>query len=1530
MMGNKGGFMLRKYSIGVIIVTALVLVDYANAGVSNNISEEARNVPCLLNYQGYLTDTLGVPINDTLDMAFSIYGQISGGTKWWSETQYAIPIERGIFQVMLGDSTAIPDSVFIDGIERWLEIVLEGPVTLGPRTRITAVGYAYDALHCDTAEYARNMAADDDWVRGTPDSVLFTAHYVGIARGGVNNVLHGNYPFTHTNFGVACTTGHSVLDQRYVTVGGGYGNAAIRDYATVAGGYSNQAYYDYAVVAGGYNNTARGDYSAVCGGQNNEARDYSTVCGGQGNVARDYAVVGGGVSNIVDNTFSFIGCGEDNYNSGAYSAILVGYADTIAYHADYSYLFGIGSMLTQDSTFMVDMPHIRFGDELHGYEFPYIDGSSDQVLVTDGSGQLSWQDGDSWSHWELDATLLKTKGTFGLSRGSTDNYLWGDSVHNHVNFGIACTTGTSGTDKRYVTVSGGRHNVAADHYTTVSGGGNNTASFVWSTVGGGLNNAAIDTGTVISGGTNNTASANQAVVGGGASNVASNDYAVVCGGLVNEATGEGSFIGSGYNNDAVSNYSTVSGGSQNAAGGSYSTVGGGYSNSASLQYTAVLGGNDNTAYGSYSVIGGGSENRVAGDFAVIVGGYADSITNAGDYSYLFGIASKCTQDSTFMVDMPHIWFGDEAGGYEFPVADGNSGEVMVTDGSGQLSWGQVADDDWERDTPDSVLFTTNLVGIARGGAGNVLYGDVEQHVNFGRICTTGTSGCDPCGDIAILSGFGNKADSSYATVVNGVSNKARGQCAFIGNGWGNTASGGQSFIGGGEENSAGGFRSFVGSGYSNMAGSAGDTAVVVVGGWNNSAVYNCAFVGGGFNNSAAFEYTTIGGGSGNTATYYYATVCGGYENTASNNSSTVAGGRNNESNGLASFVGAGRENVADYYYSVVCGGRYDTVYAFAGGILSGYNNVVGDEANDTAACVVCGSDNKAIGRYAFVGGGRDNTASGLNCFVGGGSNNTASIFRTVVGGGENNTASGDRSAIIGGRDNRAAEWYAVVAGGYADTVYGRYGGVLSGYSNRAGSGAYDSATVVVGGWNNTSAGSYTFVGGGKNNTSTSVYGFVGGGYLNIASGTYCTMVGGGYSNEATAVYASILGGYNNTAEGTYGVTCGGRENTVSSGGTYGVVCGGYLNESANTYCAVVNGYAGTASGQYNFIGSGSGNTTSGSFAVIGSGYADTVEAHLGGILAGSNNLAGDGANDSAAVVVGGMNNRVTAQYSFIGGGLDNTVPNSHSVVCGGRENRANAGYTTIAGGYLNRTGDQYASILAGYADSAMGYASTVCGGRQNQTDGSHAFVGGGQYNSVSGSYSVITGGYHNTASGNYSAIPGGYFNVADGYCSFAFGRYANTSGYDSVAVFNWGTGLGTVFIGQNASATAYRLYVNGSAYCTGSWATSDEQFKTDVHPITSALAVVARMNPVKFMWKEGFEEYGIQGGKEDYGFIAQELDDVLPELVGEGASEHHLAVNYNHITAVNTAAIKELVDIIENQQKEIDELRAEIRYLKDR
>ncbi|MFQ5905318.1 MAG: hypothetical protein ACE5JA_01975 [bacterium] len=72
-------------------------------------------IPWHVNYQGYLTDDAGNPINDTLSMRFSIWDAASLGTELWNESRNVI-VEDAIFNVILGSITPIPSDVFGAGI----------------------------------------------------------------------------------------------------------------------------------------------------------------------------------------------------------------------------------------------------------------------------------------------------------------------------------------------------------------------------------------------------------------------------------------------------------------------------------------------------------------------------------------------------------------------------------------------------------------------------------------------------------------------------------------------------------------------------------------------------------------------------------------------------------------------------------------------------------------------------------------------------------------------------------------------------------------------------------------------------------------------------------------------------------------------------------------------------------------------------------------------------------------------------------------------------------------------------------------------------------------------------------------------------------------------------------------------------------------------------------------------------------------------------------------------------------------------
>jgi hypothetical protein len=99
-------------------------------------------------------------------------------------------------------------------------------------------------------------------------------------------------------------------------------------------------------------------------------------------------------------------------------------------------------------------------------------------------------------------------------------------------------------------------------------------------------------------------------------------------------------------------------------------------------------------------------------------------------------------------------------------------------------------------------------------------------------------------------------------------------------------------------------------------------------------------------------------------------------------------------------------------------------------------------------------------------------------------------------------------------------------------------------------------------------------------------------------------------------------------------------------------------------------------------------------------------------------------------------------------------------------------------------------------------------------------------------------------------------------------------------------------------------------------ATSDGSLKENVSPISQGLNDVLKLNPVSFNWKN-IEKYGAQ---KEIGFIAQEVQPIIPEVIGVNA-DGKLSLTYQNMVAVLTKAIQELNDKVDAQAKEIEELK---------
>lgn len=158
--------------------------------------------------------------------------------------------------------------------------------------------------------------------------------------------------------------------------------------------------------------------------------------------------------------------------------------------------------------------------------------------------------------------------------------------------------------------------------------------------------------------------------------------------------------------------------------------------------------------------------------------------------------------------------------------------------------------------------------------------------------------------------------------------------------------------------------------------------------------------------------------------------------------------------------------------------------------------------------------------------------------------------------------------------------------------------------------------------------------------------------------------------------------------------------------------------------------------------------------------------------------------------------------------------------------------------------------------------------------------------------------------------------------------------------FSYNIGVeGVISIGSTGAAG----YFDGDLEYTGNlYDVSDAKFKTDVQQLTGALDKILLLSPKVYALQQ--DQYqGLNFGKPtEFGFIAQDIEKVFPEMVKNctapvnpyvaGAAPEktaftYKAVNYTMMIPVLTAAIQEqqtMIDsknaVIDAQQKEIDAL----------
>ena len=111
---------------------------------------------------------------------------------------------------------------------------------------------------------------------------------------------------------------------------------------------------------------------------------------------------------------------------------------------------------------------------------------------------------------------------------------------------------------------------------------------------------------------------------------------------------------------------------------------------------------------------------------------------------------------------------------------------------------------------------------------------------------------------------------------------------------------------------------------------------------------------------------------------------------------------------------------------------------------------------------------------------------------------------------------------------------------------------------------------------------------------------------------------------------------------------------------------------------------------------------------------------------------------------------------------------------------------------------------------------------------------------------------------------------------------------------------------------------NITAFGTAFSSVSDRNWKKDIQTFSGSLDKLLELKPRKFKWKKD--------NKEDYGFIAQEVEEILPHIVrnqgfnkaGKGTGgEKHKTIDYSKLTPYLVDTIQELTKRIEKLEKKV-------------
>lgn len=127
-------------------------------------------------------------------------------------------------------------------------------------------------------------------------------------------------------------------------------------------------------------------------------------------------------------------------------------------------------------------------------------------------------------------------------------------------------------------------------------------------------------------------------------------------------------------------------------------------------------------------------------------------------------------------------------------------------------------------------------------------------------------------------------------------------------------------------------------------------------------------------------------------------------------------------------------------------------------------------------------------------------------------------------------------------------------------------------------------------------------------------------------------------------------------------------------------------------------------------------------------------------------------------------------------------------------------------------------------------------------------------------------------------------------------------------------------VGIGTASPSEKLHVVGNICATGTiGACSDLRYKTNLKTVSNALEKVLNLKGIYFNWKK--DQYPDLNFEEDrqIGFVAQELNEILPEVVSQGTDGFY-SIDYGKLTPLLVEAIKEQQQTIQSLEDKLEKL----------